>query len=107
MAREGDTVLGSRLAIWVLDDADYRVYLDAPIDVRASRIQKREGGSFESVRKKTLMRDQRDHDRYLRLYNIDNNDYAFVDLVIDTQDLTPQEIADCIVAEAHAAAARI
>ena len=103
MAREGNTVLGSRLAIWVLDDADYRVYLDAPIDVRASRIRKREGGSFEAVRKKTLMRDQRDHDRYLRLYNIDNNDYAFVDLVIDTQDLTPKEIADCIVVKAQTA----
>lgn len=100
MAREGDAVLGSRLAIWVLHDADFRVYLDAPIQVRASRIQKREGGDLEEVRRKTLMRDHRDHDRYLRIYGIDNNDYEFVDLVIDTTDLTPEQVADRIVAAA-------
>ena len=90
MAREGNTVLGSRLAIWVLPDADFRVYLDAPIDVRAARIQKREGGSFSEVLKKTV----------LRLYNIDNNNYGFVDLVVDTQNLTPEDVADRIVAAA-------
>lgn len=93
-------MLGSRLAIWVLHDADFRVYLDAPIQVRASRIQKREGGDLEEVRRKTLMRDHRDHDRYLRIYGIDNNDYEFVDLVIDTTDLTPEQVADRIVAAA-------
>ena len=106
MARRGDTVLGSRLAIWVLDDADFRVYLDAPTDVRASRIQRREGGTFEEVRDKTGERDQRDHDRYLRLYGINNNDFGFVDLVIDTQDLTQDEVADRIVRAAEERGAR-
>lgn len=106
MAREGDTVLGSRLAVWVLDDADYRVYLDARLPVRAARIQKREGGELSDIARKTTMRDQRDHDRYLRLYGIDNNDFSFVDLVIDTEDLSPEQIADIIVERALAAQGR-
>lgn len=97
MAAEGDTVLGSRLAIWVLEDADFRVHLDARMAVRAGRIQKREGGELDHVSTKTAARDQRDHDRYLRLYGIDNNNFKFVDLVVDTEDMTPQEIADVIV----------
>jgi len=102
MAREGNTILGSRLAIWVLEDADYRVYLDARMEVRAGRIQKREGGELDHVAAKTTARDQRDHDRYLRLYGIDNNNFAFVDLVVDTEDMTPEEIADEIIDSAHA-----
>jgi cytidylate kinase len=106
MAREGNTVLGSRLAIWVLEDADFRVYLDAPIDVRAARIQEREGGEFSTVREKTLLRDRRDHDRYQRLYGIDNNEYGFVDLVVDTEKLNPNDVADRIVRAAVAAEER-
>ncbi|MFW5688257.1 MAG: (d)CMP kinase [Spirochaetota bacterium] len=107
MAREGNTVLGSRLAIWVLDDADVRVYLDAPPEVRARRIQRRniENGekptNFETVFTQTVERDQRDHDRYLRLYGIDNDHFDFADLVIDAAELGPDEIADRIIAAAH------
>lgn len=102
MAREGNTVLGSRLAVWVLDDADFRVYLDAPMDVRAHRIKKREGGDLSHVKERTTLRDKRDHDRYLRLYGIDNNHYEFVDLVVNTENMTPEEIADAIIKEATA-----
>jgi CMP/dCMP kinase len=97
MAREGNTVLGSRLAIWMLDDADFRVYLDARLDVRAQRIQKREGGDLAQISDRTTRRDQRDHDRYRRLYGIDNNNFLFVDLVVDTEDKTPEEIAGLII----------
>lgn len=97
MAREGNTVLGSRLAIWVLEDADFRVYLDARLPVRAARIHKREGGNLEDVARRTKARDARDHARYLRLYDIDNNNYAFVDRIIDTENKTPEQIADEIV----------
>jgi cytidylate kinase len=105
MAQEQETVLGSRLAIWVLPDADFRVYLDAPDEVRAKRIQKdpqREGGTLEEVLTETRERDRRDHERYLRLYGIDNDNFQFVDLVINTADLAPEEIADRIIAGARA-----
>ena len=101
LAREGDCVLGSRLAVWLLDDADLKVYLTAPLSVRASRIQRREGGSFQEVLRKTRARDERDRNRYLHLYGIDNDDFEFVDLVIDTQHIQPDEVAERIIAAAR------
>jgi cytidylate kinase len=93
LAAGGDCVLGSRLAVWLLKDADLKVFLDASQEVRAKRIYKREGGVYESVYRETLERDSRDHTRYLKLYNIDSEKYDFVDIVIDTAKFTPEEIA--------------
>ena len=97
MAREGSCVLGSRLAIWMLPEADMKVYLLASIDERARRIQKREGGSLEEVMRFTEARDANDSRRYKELYSIDNGDYSFADLIIDTEKHTPEEIARIVL----------
>jgi cytidylate kinase len=101
-AREGTgCVLGSRLAVWMLEEADLKVYLTANPEIRAARIAKREGGDIASVAAFTAERDRQDHDRYLRIYNIDNNDYKFIDLVIDADNLKPDQIAQLIVTAAE------
>ena len=101
LAREkGGCVLGSRLAIWMLKEADLKVYLGASENVRAARIVNREGGSLEEIAAFTAERDRQDHSRYFRLYNIDTNDYSFVDIVVDTDILNPQEIVDLIIKKA-------
>ena len=92
-----DCVLGSRLAIWMLKEADLKVYLTASIEERAMRIHKREGGSFTQRLKETTLRDANDTARYKRIYNIDNSDPSIADLVIDTDTLEPQQIADMII----------
>ena len=97
LANAHPSVLASRLAIWVWNEAKLRVYLDAPLDVRAGRIHRRESGSFEEKREATRLRDDKDHDRYLRLYGIDNDDWSRADLVIDVSSITPDEIVDKIV----------
>lgn len=98
LAREGGgCVLGSRLAIWMLPEADLKVYLDAKALTRAGRIAKREGGNIEEVAAFTAERDRLDHGRYMRIYNIDTDDYNFADLIIDTDNLTPQQIVDMIL----------
>ena len=97
--KEGGCVLGSRLAIWMLPEADLKVFLKAKPETRAKRIHCREGGILDSVAKFTCNRDKNDHERYLRIYNIDNSDYSLADLVIDTDDNTPVEIADMIINE--------
>ena len=100
LAREdGGCVLGSRLAIWMLEEADLKVYLMARPETRARRIAGREGGDIESVAAFTAERDRQDRERYLRLYNIDNDDYGFADMAVDTDALEPQGIADLIIAK--------
>jgi len=102
LAREsGGCVLGSRLAIWMLEEADLKVYLRASAKIRAERIVKREGGNPEEVAAFTAERDRQDHGRYLRIYNIDNDKYDFADLIIDTGNLNPEKIAQMIITEAE------
>ena len=99
LAREGGgCVIGSRLAIWMLPEADFKVFLTAAPETRAKRIQKREGGSIGDIAQFTAVRDRQDHERYLRIYKIDNDDYSFADLVIDTDKIKAPAIAKKIIA---------
>jgi cytidylate kinase len=98
MAMEGDSILGSRLAIWMLKEADLKVFLTASPEIRASRIHQREGGVFQERMRETYDRDKRDHSRYMNLYNIDNNDFAFADLIINTDRMTPEQEVEIISA---------
>lgn len=92
-------VLGSRLAIWMLKEADFKVYLFASDETRAQRIYNREGGDLQQIKDFTAMRDREDTARYKEFYGIDNNNYDFVDLFIDTAKYTPEQIVDLIISE--------
>ncbi len=96
MAGRGSSVLGSRLAVWMLKDADLKIYLTASLEVRAQRIQQREGGSLRQKTAETQARDERDHGRYKKLYDIDNTDYSSADLVINTNRLNVAQVAAII-----------
>lgn len=99
LAKSESSVLGSRLAIWVLKEADLKVYLYASDQTRAQRIFNREGGDIEEIKKFTAMRDGEDSRRYQKLYQIDNNDYEFADLIIDTAKYKPKQIVKIICRE--------
>lgn len=99
LALEQPCVLGSRLAIWMLKEADLKIYLYASDETRAQRIFNREGGSLEEIKSFTAMRDREDTGRYKEFYGIDNNDYSFVDLFIDTGKYNPEQIVDLIIDE--------
>lgn len=98
MARENDSVIGSRLAIWLLPDAQLTVYLYADPEVRAKRIHMREGGNLTDIIAFTKQRDAMDTERYRNIYQINNDDYQFADLIINTNRLNPGRIVDIIEA---------
>ncbi len=100
LAQDGGCVLGSRLAIWLLRDSAFTVYLDAPLAVRADRIARREGKDHAVALRETEDRDRRDHDRYLKLYGYDVDRFDFAALVIDTRTMGVDEEADLIVRRA-------
>ena len=97
LAAEGNCVLGSRLAIWMIDDADLKVYLTASSSVRAERIANREDSTLEEKIAETEDRDQKDSARYRKIYAIDTNDYSFADIVIDTEKNNVNEVVDIIL----------
>ena len=90
-------VLGSRLAVWMLKEADLKVYLFASDETRARRVFNREGGDLQQIKDFTAMRDSEDTRRYKEFYGIDNNDYQFVDIIIDTANYMPEQIVELII----------
>ncbi len=77
-------VVGSRLAVWFVEDTDLSIYLDVSDETRHRRIQEREKKPLDQVVKQTQERDLQDRTRYKRLYRIDILDFeSVVDHVID------------------------
>lgn len=96
LAHSQDCVIGSRLAMWLLPDADLRVYLKARAEIRVDRIFAREGGNREEIAQFTAQRDIRDHRRYIETYGIDTDDLSSAHLVIDTERWDAEQIARII-----------
>ena len=55
LAEKSSCVLGSRLAIWMLKNADLKIYLKLDDDTRAERIYNREGGDLQQIKEFTKM----------------------------------------------------
>ncbi len=80
-----DVVLESRLAGWMAGEhADLRIWLDAPIDIRAERIADRETKTVETARSETEARSESEAQRYKEYYDINIADLSIYDLVLNT-----------------------
>jgi cytidylate kinase len=97
LAMEGSCVLASRLAIWLLEKADLKVYLYASAEVRAKRIAKREKVSWRKSLRDIETRDTRDRNRYRKLYGLDIDKYGFADLIVDTERGDQFHVVDKII----------
>ena len=87
-----EVVLESRLAGWMAGEhADLRIWLDAPIGVRAVRIAEREGLSVERAREETEIREESERRRYAQYYDIDFTDRSIYDLALNTARWGPAE----------------
>jgi cytidylate kinase len=76
----------------------FQVWLDAPLKVRAQRIASRDGLSFASAVAATQAREKVEWDRYFEIYGIDLRETDGYDLVIDTSDKAPDEVAAQVIA---------
>jgi cytidylate kinase len=99
LAREKDNIiLEGRLSGFIVD-ANLKVWLKAPLQVRAERISQREGKTVAKAMEETSEREDCERERYLRYYDIDINYLSVYDLVIDSSKWSPEEIGE-IVAKA-------
>ncbi|AAX17315.1 (d)CMP kinase [Borrelia hermsii] len=97
LSKEDNTVLASRLAIWLSKNADLKIYLYAKIEIRAERIINREGGMYSDILRSTFNRDSNDSKRYLSVYNIDIDNYLDVaDFIVDTTDRSANKVFELI-----------
>ena len=95
IARENDDiVLEGRLSGWMAEEADMRVWLDAPLDVRAERVAEREGQTVEEARVEIEEREASESKRYQEIHGIDIDDLSVYDLVVDTSTWDKNGVAE-------------
>ncbi len=95
LARRGPCVVESRLSGWMVD-ADLKVWLDAPLEIRASRVGGREGQTADDARRELLIRERSEWSRYRALYGIEFTDRAPYHLVIDTSRWDPDVLVEVL-----------
>ncbi|WP_416840742.1 (d)CMP kinase [Haloferax sp. DFSO52] len=102
LERDG-VLLESRLAGWLAgDEADLRLWLDAPVHVRAARIADREDKSAELAREETVTREESEALRYNEYYDIDITDLSIYDIALNTARWGPEEVTAICTAAVEA-----
>ncbi|HDJ26394.1 MAG TPA: cytidylate kinase [Candidatus Bathyarchaeota archaeon] len=106
-AREGGAVIDSRtLAHLFGEGIDLKVWLHASERVRAERVARRDGMSFEEALAAVRAKDERTREIYERIYGFGMDDLSPYDLIVDTDNLGPGEVISTIRAVVEALRAR-
>jgi cytidylate kinase len=94
-ARRGPCVVESRLSGWMVE-ADLKVWLDAPLPIRAARVAGREDQARAAAQDDLLVREQSEWSRYKTLYGIDISDRTPFQVVIDTSRWDAEVIVEVL-----------
>ena len=91
----GDIVVEGRLSAYFIE-ADLKIWLTAPLDVRAKRVHDRENKSIEQAVHEIKIREESEASRYKEIHNIDLYDYNIYDVVINSDSFNPESISQII-----------
>jgi cytidylate kinase len=105
MASEGGVIIEGDLAAWMAKDyADIKLWLTAPLETRAGRVfndekqrTAEEFSSLDDAKEKIQRRFDEDMKRYFEYYNIDLNDSSVYDFILDTENLSLEEVISKLV----------
>lgn len=93
---KGNSVVTTWLAPWMVD-ANIRIWLFAPIEVRAKRVATRDGLTAPEATKHIKDRENGNRKRYLKLYKVDIFDTSGFDLCFNSSKFTPEEMAEIVI----------
>lgn len=98
-------IIDARLG-WYAVPESFKVYLRVDIDVAAQRafndLNRKSSESFATVEEQKVDMQKRfkmENERYWNLYHVRKEDMSNYDLVVDTTNLTPEEVAEEIKRE--------
>lgn len=98
-------VIDARLG-WYAVPESFKVYLKVDIDEAAKRAfldkNRKETESFNTIEEQKedmIRRFKLENERYYNLYNVRKEDLSNYDLVVDTTNILPNEVADKIISE--------
>jgi len=94
-AEKGDCIFTTWLSPWIVD-ADLRVNVFAPFEVRAERLAERDGISVEEAKKHIKERDDENRERWKKLYKVDIYDTSIFDVCLSSARFKPDELAEIV-----------
>lgn len=95
LAKKGSAVIDGRLSAAMIKP-DLKIWLAAPLEIRAKRVAEREGKDFETALKETKKRERSETRRYKKIYGIDLSDTSKYDLVMNTSLWSAKEVVEII-----------
>ena len=90
-------IIEGRLSAFFVDNADLRICLMTPFDVRSKRIAQREDKSVDVAKDEIITREKSEALRYKEIHNIDISNMEIYDLIINTDSFDPQSISEIII----------
>jgi cytidylate kinase len=102
IAHKGNIIIDSQLSGHILKTiADFKILLICSLETRIKRMADRDDNNYEEKVKETMIREKSELERFKRLYNIDLNNQEeldqLYDLIIDTENLTIEDILNKIL----------
>lgn len=107
LLRRGGIVLEGRLSGHLAASNGipaFKIWLTCAPEERVRRLVERDGGTPADQEAATKVREASEADRYRRYYGIDLGDLSVYDLVLDSTQASPREMAQRIVAQVRKAA---
>ena len=90
-------IVEGRLSAYFVDNADLRVWLVTPFDVRSKRISDREDKSVEVAKSEIITREKSEALRYIEIHNIDISNMDIYDIIINTGTFNPENVSEIII----------
>jgi cytidylate kinase len=94
--KRGNVIVEGRLSGFFVPDADLKIWLQAPVEVRARRIAGRERIAYEEALSAMKNREQSENKRYEKYYGINLDELFIYDLIIDSSRWSERDIVEMI-----------
>ncbi|WP_295116262.1 (d)CMP kinase [uncultured Methanobrevibacter sp.] len=90
-------IIEGRLSAFFVDNADLKLWLVTPFDVRSQRIAEREDKSVDVAKDEIIIREKSEALRYMEIHNIDISNMDIYDLIINTDTFNPENVSEIII----------
>ncbi len=95
-AKKGKCVVTTWLGPWMVKGADLKVWLRASPEERARRISKRDKMTRKNALEHVKKRDEDNRKRYKKLYDIDIFSHEDFDMILNSENFLPEQLAGII-----------
>jgi predicted cytidylate kinase len=98
IAQKGNIIIDSQLSAYILDSiAQFKILLTCPLELRVKRMAERDKTSYQNKLNETIIREESELERFEKLYRIDLNNVKIYNLILETENLTVEEIVEKII----------